>query len=116
MTDILTQPTPQTESEYEAALNQMFAEMHSLNEQMRRDQADIDRLKAESEAYKAENERYKQNHLHWQSEMERLRQEGASLTSETRATLNRLQTIWNSTISRKMPPESERTKNCASKI
>lgn len=84
MTDILTQPTPQTESEYEAAFNQMFAEMHSLNEQMRRDQVDIDRLKLEADAYKVEAARHK-------TEAEQLKSEGDILTVEIRATLERLE-------------------------
>ena len=83
MTDILTQPTP-SESEYEAAFNQMFAEMRDLNEQMRRDQADIDRLKFETDAYKVEAAGYK-------TEAERLKSEGDILTGEIRATLERLE-------------------------
>jgi peptidoglycan hydrolase CwlO-like protein len=59
MTDIPFASTPQTEAEFEAALAQIFAEIQRLNEQMRRDQADIDCLRAEATAYKAESQRLK---------------------------------------------------------
>jgi hypothetical protein len=54
MSDIPVQLTPQTESECQAVLTHLLAEMHHLNEQIRRDQADIDRLKAESEHLRIE--------------------------------------------------------------
>lgn len=45
-----TQPTPETDAEYIAAIDEMLGEMDRLNEQMRRDQAETDRLRAETEA------------------------------------------------------------------
>jgi hypothetical protein len=54
MNDILTQPTPQTEAEYEAAFAQLLSEMQRIREQMDSDQADIERLKAERYSLKAE--------------------------------------------------------------
>jgi cell division protein FtsB len=70
MADLASSPTaPETAAEYEAALDQMLAEMRLLNEQMQKDRVDIDRLKAETHALKAES---------------------ATLEAETRAILARL--------------------------
>ena len=59
MDDIISQRAPRNAAEYEAAISQLLTEMHRLNEFMRRDQAEIDRLKAETSALKAETERIK---------------------------------------------------------
>jgi cell division protein FtsB len=53
--------------------------MQSLNEQMQRDQADIERLRAESLIYKAESQR--------------LKQESELLNADNRARLTRLGTM-----------------------
>lgn len=45
---------PRTVAEYKTAIAGMLAEMNRLNEQMRRDQVEIDRLKAEATALQAE--------------------------------------------------------------
>ncbi|MBI1924494.1 hypothetical protein HYR99_09610 [Candidatus Poribacteria bacterium] len=47
---ISSQPTLETAADYEAAIEQCLAEMKRLNEQLKQDQADIDRLKAETRA------------------------------------------------------------------
>lgn len=47
-------PEPQTEAESQAIIAQLFAEMRRLNERMREDQAEIDRLKSETQFLKAE--------------------------------------------------------------
>lgn len=47
---ILSKPRPKTETEYEAAIQEMFAEMDRLDESIRRKQAEIDRLKAKTRA------------------------------------------------------------------
>lgn len=78
MTDILTQPTPQTDAEYEATLAQLLIEMHSLNEQIQRDQVDIYRLRAESATYKAASQR--------------LKTEGELLNADNQARLSNLHT------------------------
>lgn len=50
MTDIASaQPVPQTAAEYEAAFERLMAEAESLNEQMRRDRIEIERLKVEAQ-------------------------------------------------------------------
>jgi peptidoglycan hydrolase CwlO-like protein len=55
MDDLMSlQPAPRTAAEYEAAIEQMLTEMQRLNQQMQKDQADIDRLSAEIAALKAE--------------------------------------------------------------
>jgi hypothetical protein len=45
---------PQTEAEYEVAIEQCLAEMKRLREQMDEDQQEIDRLKTETQAIIAE--------------------------------------------------------------
>lgn len=49
----LTFSEPRTETESEALVEQMLAEMERLNQKMRDDQAEIDRLKIESKQIKA---------------------------------------------------------------
>ena len=51
---VSSQTAPQAASDYEASFNQLMAEMERLNEQMRSDRADIERLKAETQMLKAE--------------------------------------------------------------
>ncbi len=48
MSDMMTQPLSPAETEQETVLNLFFQEFDSLQERMRNDQADIDRLKAET--------------------------------------------------------------------
>ena len=48
------QPVPQTAADYEAAVEQLLAEMKRLNQQMQSDRTDIERLKAETRELKAE--------------------------------------------------------------
>jgi cell division protein FtsB len=67
-----TQSVPQTDAEYEAIFVQQLAEMRALNERIRRDRAEIDRLKTETDSLKAE---------------------GARLEGETQAILTRLQAV-----------------------
>jgi hypothetical protein len=45
---LLPQPTPQTASDYEAAIDQCLAQMAHLREQMDKDQLEIDRLRVET--------------------------------------------------------------------
>lgn len=90
MSDILSKPARQTPAEQEATLNQIFAEMQRLNEQMQQDQADIDRIKVETGELKAIAMRYMAEAEHWQAESERLRHEGAILRIQTRAALDQL--------------------------
>ena len=52
----LTFSEPRTESESGAFVEQMLAEMERLNQRMRGDQAEIDRLKAEAKRIKAESD------------------------------------------------------------
>ena len=55
MADVTSmQTTPQTDAEYEAAIEQMLSEMKHLRTMMDSDQAEIDRLKVETQALKAE--------------------------------------------------------------
>jgi hypothetical protein len=44
------QTAPKTSAEYEAAIEQCLAEMERLQQQIKRDQAEIDSLKAETRA------------------------------------------------------------------
>ena len=46
--------TPQTDADYEKLVDQMLAELKTLNQQMEQDRADIDRLKAHTAQLKAE--------------------------------------------------------------
>ena len=46
--------SPQTEAEYEMAIEHYLDEMKRIREQMNEDQDDIDRLKAETQAILAE--------------------------------------------------------------
>jgi len=60
MKKLVTTPSvPQTDAECEAVLAQLLMEMQGFNEQMRRDQADIYRIKAETDTLKAETQRLK---------------------------------------------------------
>jgi uncharacterized protein (DUF3084 family) len=55
MADIVSsQPKLESPAEYEAAIEECLQEIRRLNEQMRTDQAAIDRLKAETQQLKAE--------------------------------------------------------------
>ena len=55
MTDIASaQPAPQTSAEYEAAFERLMAEVESINENMRRDRTEIERLKAETKIIRDE--------------------------------------------------------------
>lgn len=47
---ILSPPALETVTDYEAAIEHCLTEIERLNEQMQKDQADIDRLKAETRA------------------------------------------------------------------
>jgi hypothetical protein len=47
-------PVPRTAAEYRTAIAEMLAEMERLNEQMKSDQAVIDRLQAEAAVIKTE--------------------------------------------------------------
>ena len=51
---VLAQSTPETDADYEAAIEQYLAEMRRLNEQMKNDRRDIERLKAETETLKTQ--------------------------------------------------------------
>ena len=88
MTDILTRDAPQTDAEMEAELRQMFAELETLNERMRRDQADIVRLKNETDAYKAESAR-------WKTEADSFKAVSDDLGVQSRAALKRLKVMIN---------------------
>jgi uncharacterized small protein (DUF1192 family) len=48
------QSAPRTATDYEAAIEQMLAEMKRLNEQMATDRAEIERLRVETQRLKAE--------------------------------------------------------------
>lgn len=67
---------PGTDAEYEAAIEQMLAEMKRLNQQIQDDQAEIDRLKVETATMKEETKR--------------LKAEGFQIHSDIRTTLDRL--------------------------
>ena len=55
MSDIITsRPGPETAAEYKEAIEELLGEMQRLNEQMRHDQAVIERLKAETALIKTE--------------------------------------------------------------
>ncbi len=47
-------PMPKTDKEYKAAIDQCFAQIERMREQIARDQMEIDRLKAETRAILAE--------------------------------------------------------------
>jgi hypothetical protein len=51
---ISPQPAPRTAAEYRTVINELLTEMEHINEQMRRDQAEIDRLAAETAVIKEE--------------------------------------------------------------
>jgi hypothetical protein len=51
---VSSRPGPRTSAEYRDAFADMLAEMERLNERMRGDQTEIDRLKAESAVIKSE--------------------------------------------------------------
>ena len=55
----LTKTKRKTAADYRTAITEMFAEISNLNEQMRQDQAEIDRLKIETDALKPETLRLK---------------------------------------------------------
>ena len=50
----LTQPAPRTDAEYEAAVEELLAEMRQINERMQDNQAAIERLRAESDVIRTE--------------------------------------------------------------
>lgn len=51
---ISAQPLPQNAADYEAAVEQLLAEVKRLNQHMQSDRADIERLKDETRTLKAE--------------------------------------------------------------
>ena len=61
MLDVIAQPTPKTDADYEAMTNQLLQEMHALNALMEKnahpDRADMERLKAETRALREEGQR-----------------------------------------------------------
>jgi len=56
MSDLLTRSSPQDVAEDEAALAEILAEMQLIREQMKADDADIERLKAETRTLKQETD------------------------------------------------------------
>lgn len=54
MSEILTSPAPQSETEYETTLKQISVEIDYLNGLMAQDRKDIERLKAETDLLKIE--------------------------------------------------------------
>lgn len=48
------QPAPQTAAEYEATFERLMMEAESINEQMRRDRVEIERLKVETKVIRDE--------------------------------------------------------------
>ncbi len=59
MLNTAAQPAPQTTAEYEAAFERLMAEAKSINEQMRRDRIEIERLKAETKVIGEDTARLK---------------------------------------------------------
>jgi hypothetical protein len=51
---VSAQPLPQTAADYEAAVEQLLAEVKRLNQHMQSDRTDIERLKTETRTLKAE--------------------------------------------------------------
>jgi len=47
---VLLQTALKTDADYEAAIQAMYAEMDRIDERIKKDQAEIDRLKAETRA------------------------------------------------------------------
>lgn len=83
MDELFSSPgTPETDADFEATWEQYMSEMNRLNELMRQDQIEIDRLKAESQALKAESAV--------------LKAESHVLRAETRAVLDRLKQQYKS--------------------
>lgn len=56
MSDILTQPSPQTDADYEATVQELLAEMSRMEEQMDSDRTESERLKFETQVIKATTE------------------------------------------------------------
>jgi hypothetical protein len=56
---VLSFPEPRTEDEYRAAIEWLLAEMQRINQQMKDDQDDIERLQAETRKIKAETDMIK---------------------------------------------------------
>ena len=83
MNDILLEVTPQMSAKEKAEFDAMMAEMHRLNEIMRQDQIEIDRLKAETRLYQREVVSQKQEAEKWKMEIN-------ALKAETQATLARI--------------------------
>lgn len=54
MDELFQTPSPESAAEYEAAVDQLLAEMGRLNHQMRADRAEIERLRAETRELKRE--------------------------------------------------------------
>ena len=50
----LAQPTPQTDADYQAAIEQLLADARRLSERAQQDQNDIERLRAKSAPLRAE--------------------------------------------------------------
>ena len=51
---VSAQPLPQNAADYEAAVEQLLAEVKRLNQHMQSDRTDIERLKTETRTLKAE--------------------------------------------------------------
>ena len=54
MSTTMARSVPKTTEDYEAAFYKVSADAEGLNEQMRRDRVEIDKLKAESQAIRDE--------------------------------------------------------------
>ena len=54
MSTTMAQSAPMTTEDYEAAFYRVLADAENLNEQMRRDRVEIDKLKSESQAIRDE--------------------------------------------------------------
>jgi uncharacterized small protein (DUF1192 family) len=54
MDELIRVPPPRTASEYKAAIDELLGEVQRLNEQIRVDRVEFERLKAESRELKAQ--------------------------------------------------------------
>lgn len=54
MESVSAQPAPQTAAEYEAAFERLMMEAEIINERMRQDRSEIERLKAETKVIQDE--------------------------------------------------------------
>ena len=74
MSEIAFSLNPQTEAEYETAFATLFDEIRRMNEQIRQDQNEIDRLRAEASPYKLQSQQ--------------LKSEGERISADIRVRLN----------------------------